>query len=88
MVAGKVSFIPIVLFIGFLFVALHVDIVEGEAGRLIHHAAEGEAERLIYQGPCSHFPDCNKTCLGEKFPEGGKCIVPAPGKPLVCCCIG
>ncbi|KAI8523168.1 hypothetical protein RHMOL_Rhmol13G0052800 [Rhododendron molle] len=87
MVVGKVCFIPIVLFIGFLSIALHFNIVEGgEAGRLIH--VEGEAERLIYQGPCSHFPDCNKTCLGEKFPKGGKCIVPAPGKPLVCCCIG
>ncbi|KAI7982853.1 putative defensin-like protein 30 [Camellia lanceoleosa] len=71
---GKVSSITSsILFVGFLCIALL--------------STSGEADTLLYQGPCSKFPDCDKHCISTGFPKGGKCIPPVPGSPLTCYCI-
>ncbi|CAK9163469.1 unnamed protein product [Ilex paraguariensis] len=57
-----------IFFIGFLCIALLLS--SGQA-----------AETRVYQGPCSDFPDCNRTCIERKFPEGGKCV--KPGRDVI-----
>ncbi|GKV52654.1 hypothetical protein SLEP1_g59227 [Rubroshorea leprosula] len=43
-------------------------------------------ERLIEQGPCSQFKDCNQYCLDNKFPLGGFCKELIPGQTSFCLC--
>ncbi|GKU86139.1 hypothetical protein SLEP1_g703 [Rubroshorea leprosula] len=43
-------------------------------------------EKLIPQGPCSQFKDCNQHCLDNKFPLGGFCKELSPGQTSFCLC--
>ncbi|XP_022889417.1 putative defensin-like protein 31 [Olea europaea var. sylvestris] len=64
------------LFIGLICMALLFTSVRCE-----------EKSWLVIQGPCSKFPNCNITCIGNEYKRGGKCLRPGKGAPLACACV-
>ncbi|CAN6895057.1 unnamed protein product [Brassica oleracea] len=47
-------------------------------------AEDAGRSRLVVQGLCSQFPDCNQHCIDLKFP-GGKCIKVTPTFTYLSC---